>query len=54
MTAEGIALDFPSINILGPIPWEKNSGQASTIISWKKSGDWRLIREGEVLVRELY
>ena len=54
MTAEGIALDFPSVNILGPIPWEKSSGKASTIISWKKSGDWRIIREGDVLVRELY
>ena len=54
VTAEGISLDFPSIEILGPIPWEKSSGKASTVISWKKSGDWRLIREGEVLVRELY
>ena len=54
ITAEGIALDFPSIEILGPIPWEKTSGKASTIISWKKSGDWSLIREGEVLVRELH
>ena len=54
ITAEGIALDFPSVKILGPIPWEKSSGKGSTVISWKKSGDWRLIREGEVLVRELY
>ena len=53
ITAEGISLDFPSIGILGPIPWKKSSGKASTIIFWKKSGDWRLIREGEVLVREL-
>ena len=53
MTAEGIALDFPSLKILGPIPWKKSSGKASTIISWKKSGDWRIIREGDVLVREL-
>ncbi len=53
-TVEGIALDFPSLKILGPIPWEKRSGKASTIIFWKKSGEWRLIREGEVLVRELY
>ena len=51
---EGIALDFPSVKILGPIPWEKSSGKASTIIFWKKSGDWRVIREGEVLVREFY
>ena len=54
ITAEGIALDFPSVEILGPIPWEKSSGKASTIISWKKIGDWRLIREGEVLVKELH
>ena len=54
ITAEGIALDFPSIEILGPIPWEKSSGKASTIISWKKIGDWRLIREGEVFVQELH
>ena len=53
MTAEGIALDFPSLEILGPIPWEKSSGKASTIISWKKSGVWSIIRKGEVLVREL-
>jgi len=53
-TVQGIALDFPSVKILGPIPWGKRSGKASTIIFWKKSGDWRLIREGEVLVRELY
>ena len=54
ITVEGIALDFPTLKILGPIPWGKRSGKASTIIFWKKSGDWRLIREGEVLVRELY
>ena len=53
MTAEGIALDFPSVKILGPIPWGKRSGKASTIIFWKKSGEWRLIREGGVLVKEL-
>ena len=54
ITAEGIALDLPSVDILGPVPWEKSSGKASTIISWEKSGDWRLIREGEVLMEEVY
>ena len=53
ITAEGIALDFPSLGILGPVPWEKSSGKASTIISWKKNRDWRLIRKGEVSVEEL-
>ena len=54
IAVEGIALDFPSLKILSPIPWEKSSGKASTIIFWKKSGDWSLIRQGEVLVRELH
>ena len=54
ITVEGILVDFPSVKILSPIPWEKSSGKASTIIFWKKSGDWRLIREGEVLVKELH
>ena len=54
ITAEGIALDFPSLKILGPMPWEKGSGKASTIISWEKNRKWRLIREGEVSVKELY
>jgi len=54
ITVEGIALDFPSVKILGPIPWGESSGKASTIIFWKKSGNWRLIRKGEVLVKELH
>ena len=54
ITVEGIFIDFPSVKILSPIPWEKSSGKASTIIFWQKSGDWRMIREGEVLVRELH
>ena len=53
ITAEGITSDFPSLKILGPMPWNKSSGKASTIISWKNIGQWRLIREGEVLVKEL-
>ena len=54
ITAEGIALDFPSVDIVGPVPWEKGSGKASTIIFWEKSRDWKLIREGEVLIKESY
>ena len=53
VTVEGVALDFPSVDILGPLPWEKNSGKASTIISWKKNRDWQVIRQGEVLVKGL-
>ena len=53
ITVDSIALDFPNIEILGPVPWKKSSGKASTIIYWKKKGDWKLIREGEVSVAEL-
>ena len=54
ITAEGIALDFPSVDVLGPFPLGKCSGKASTIIYWEKKGHWRLIREGEVLIREFF
>ena len=54
IAAEGIALDFPSVDILGPLPWCKCSGKASTIINWEKRGNWSLIREGEVLIKELH
>ena len=50
ITAEGIALDLPSVDILGPLPWQKCSGNASTIISWVKHGDWCLIRKGQVSI----
>ena len=53
VTAEGVALDFPSLGILGPLPWKQNSGKASTILIWKKMGEWKLVRKGEVLVKEL-
>ena len=53
ITADGIALDLPNVDILGPIPWEKCSGSASTIISWVKHGEWKLIRQGEVSINKL-
>ena len=53
ITAEGIADELPDVDILGPLPWEKCSGSASTIISWVRNGDWRLIRAGEVLIEGL-
>ena len=53
ITAEGIALDFPAVDIVGPVPWEKGSGKASTIISWEKNRVWKLIRQGEVIIEEL-
>ena len=53
ITAEGVATEMPNVCILGPVPWEKCSGSASTIISWKKRGDWRLIRKGQISIMKL-
>ncbi len=47
---EDISMDLPNVDILGPVPWEKSSGKASTIISWVKQGKWKIIREGEILI----
>ena len=49
-SAEGISMDLPSVDILGPLPWKKCSGKASTIIYWVNYGKWKLIREGQVLI----
>ena len=54
ITAEGISLDLPNVDILGPLPWEICSGKASTIISWVKYGDWNLIRKGQVSINGFY
>ena len=45
-----ISIDLPNVDILGPVPWEKCSGKASTIISWVNQGKWKIIREGQVLI----
>ena len=49
-SAEEISINLPNVNILGPIPWEKCSGKASTIISWVNHGKWKIIREGQVII----
>ena len=48
--AKEISNDLPNIDILGPVPWEKCSGKASTIISWVNNGKWKIIREGQILI----
>ena len=49
-SAKEISINLPNVNILGPIPWEKCSGKASTIITWVNHGKWEIIREGEVSI----
>ena len=49
-TADGVSTNMPGVDILGPVPWEKCSGEASTIIYWVNPGNWKLIRKGKVLI----
>ena len=53
ISAQEISINFPDVDILGPIPWEKCSGKASTIISWMNYGEWKIIREGQILISEI-
>ena len=48
--ATDISKDLPNVDILGPLPWEKCSGKASTIISWVNHGKWKIIRKGQVSI----
>ena len=51
--AKDISMELPNVDILGPVPWEKCSGKASTIISWVNHGKWKIIREGQILIPEI-
>ena len=53
LTAHQVALDLPNLNLLGPVPWPKCSGKASTIIQWIREGEWKLIRQGNVFLSGL-
>ena len=53
LTAQEIGLELPSVDILGPVPWDKCSGNASTIISWIKHGEWAIIRKGQLSFGDL-
>ena len=48
--AKDISMALPNLDILGPVPWEKCSGKASTIITWANHGKWEILREGEVMI----
>ena len=43
------SIQFPGIPILGPFPWPKSSGMASTVIEWNE-GQWNLLRAGSVVL----
>ena len=54
LTAGKVTKDFPDVDILGPVPWDKCSGFGSTIISWVNKGKWELIRSGQIYIPEIY
>tara|TARA_B100000131_G_scaffold84200_1_gene81208 strand:- start:1576 stop:2157 length:582 start_codon:yes stop_codon:yes gene_type:complete len=51
--ADDVSKDLPNIDILGPVPWGTCSGKASTIIAWISKGQWKLIREGELMIGDI-
>ena len=53
LTAKDLSLDLPNLDLLGPVPWESCSGQASTIVQWVSKGKWKLIRQGNVILTGL-
>ena len=52
-SAKDISIDLPDVDILGPVPWEKCSGKASTIIAWMNYRKWKIIRKGQLLIPEI-
>ena len=49
LSAKKAYAEFPEVPLLGPIPWPEPSGLASTVISWKGLGNWRILRRGAVI-----
>lgn len=43
---------FPNVAQLGPLPWPPQSGLASTVVRWRGSGSWQLLRQGAVMLEE--
>ena len=46
------SIQFPGIPILGPLPWPRSSGMASTVIEWVE-GEWKLLRSGSVVLSKI-
>jgi L-threonylcarbamoyladenylate synthase len=48
-TAEQASEQFPGVPLLAPLPWPVAGGQASTVVAWRESGGWQVLRAGAVL-----
>lgn len=45
LTPEQAGAQFPSVALLGPLPWPAPSGLASTVVRWRETqADWELLR----------
>ncbi len=51
LIAEEVSNSFPGLPLLGPLPWPKASGLASTVISWQGEGCWDVLRRGTLLIK---
>lgn len=49
LTPEAAAQVFPSVPLLGPLPWPAAAGQGSTVLAWAAEGGWQLLRPGAVI-----
>ncbi len=54
LTAEQAAAVFPMVPRLAPDPWPEPTGQASTVLAWMPSGEWRLLRSGAVMPQDCH
>ncbi len=46
------AQSFPNLPLLGPIPWPKASGLASSVIFWEGLDRWHVLRSGAVMQKK--
>ena len=51
-SADEAAVMFPAVPQLGPQPWQKPSGLASTVAQWCGAGSWQVLRQGAVMLPE--
>lgn len=49
LTAAESAAMFPQVPRLAPVPWPCPAGQASTVLAWRPSGGWQVLRSGAVM-----
>jgi len=55
--AHEAAARFPELPRLGPLPWPRGSGAASTVLAWSAANEgtpaeWQILRAGATVTRE--